>query len=85
MPNVVNNPMPPHGAHRVNSIEGVEAEDLVISVDDVQTSLLVIKGRLLKGGVYPGCDQGCVDCTESENGCNQLRVGVQGLMDEGSL
>ncbi|XP_050916071.1 putative 3,4-dihydroxy-2-butanone kinase [Lathyrus oleraceus] len=65
--------MPPHGAHRVNNIEGAEAEDLVVRVEDVQTSLLVVKGRLLSGGVYPGCDQGCVDCAEAENGCSQLR------------
>ena len=85
VPNVVNNPMPPHGAHRVNSIEGEEAEDLVVSVDDVQTSLSVVKGRLLSASVYPGCDEGCVGCAESENGCDQLRAGIQGLMDEGCL
>ncbi|KAI5408748.1 hypothetical protein KIW84_054545 [Lathyrus oleraceus] len=85
VPNVVNNPMPPHGAHRVNNIEGVEAEDLVVSVDDVQTSLSVVKARLLNGGVYPGCDQGCVDCAESKNGCDQLRAGIRCLMDEGCV
>jgi hypothetical protein len=56
VPNVVNNPMPPHGAHRVNSIEGAEAEDLVVSVEDVQTPLSVVKTQLPNGGVYPGCD-----------------------------
>ncbi|KAI5430823.1 hypothetical protein KIW84_035085 [Lathyrus oleraceus] len=85
VPNVVNNLMPQHGGHRVNNIEGEEAEDLVVSVDDVQTSLLVVKGRLLNGGVNPGCDEGCSGCDESENGCEQLRAGIQGLMDEGCL
>ena len=85
VPNVVNNPMPQHGGHRVNNIEGKEAEDLVVNVDDVQTSLLVVKGRLLNGGVYSGCDEDCLGCAESENGCDQLRAGIQGMMDEGCL
>jgi len=70
VPNVVNNPMPQHGGHRVNNIEGKESEDLVVNVDDVQTSLLVVKGRLLNGGVYSGCDEDCLGCAESENGCD---------------
>ncbi|KAI5426567.1 hypothetical protein KIW84_032125 [Lathyrus oleraceus] len=85
VPNVVNNPMPPHDAHRVNNLEDGEAEDLLVSVEDVQTPLSVVKDRLLKGGVFPGCDQGCVDCAESENGCIQLRAGIQNLINEGCL
>ncbi|KAI5430682.1 hypothetical protein KIW84_035048 [Lathyrus oleraceus] len=77
--------MPQHGGHRVNNIEGEEAGDLVVSVGDVQTSLLVVKGRLLSGGVYPGCDEGCIGCAETDNGCDQLRAGIQGMMDEGCL
>ena len=61
VPNVVNNPMPQHGGHRVNNVEGEEAADLIVSVDDVQTSLLIVKERLSKGGVFPGCDEGCSD------------------------
>jgi hypothetical protein len=85
VPNVVNNPMPQHGGHRVNNIEGEEAEDLVDNVEDVQTSLLVVKGRLLKGGVYPGCIEGCLGCVEADNGCDQLRAGIQKLIDEGCV
>jgi hypothetical protein len=77
--------MPQHGGHRVNCVEGEEAEDLVVSVDDVQTSLTVVKSRLLSGGVYPGCEEGCLDCAESDNGCDQLRAGIQSLIDEGCL
>ena len=61
-----------NSAHRVNNIEG-EAEDLVANVDKVQTSLSVVKGRLLNGGVYPGCIEGCFDCVEAVNGCDQLK------------
>ncbi|KAI5406040.1 hypothetical protein KIW84_052700 [Lathyrus oleraceus] len=85
VPNVVNNPMPQHGAHRVNSVEDGEAVDLVVDIEDVQTSLLVVKERLSNGGVFPGCYEGCSDCADSENGCMQLRNGIQGLMDEGCL
>ncbi|KAI5407877.1 hypothetical protein KIW84_053933 [Lathyrus oleraceus] len=77
--------MPHHGAHRVNNVEGEEALDLVVNVDDVQTSLLVVKERLLDGGIFPGCDQGCSDCEDSAKGCIQLKNGIQGLMDEGCL
>ncbi|XP_050902728.1 uncharacterized protein LOC127115167 [Lathyrus oleraceus] len=85
VPNVVNNPMPAHGAHRVNCIEGVESEDLVISVDEIQTSLLVVKDRLLNSGVHPGCGEICVGCAEAEDGCELLRAGIQGLMDRGCV
>ncbi|KAI5437590.1 hypothetical protein KIW84_023633 [Lathyrus oleraceus] len=85
VPNVVNNPMPQHGGDRVNCVEGVESEDLVARVDEIQTSLLVVKGRLLDGGVHPGCDENCVACAESDNGCSQLRAGVQRLIDEGCV
>ncbi|KAI5446415.1 hypothetical protein KIW84_014300 [Lathyrus oleraceus] len=85
VPNVVNNPMPQHGGHRVNNIEDGEAEDLVVNVEDVQTSLLIVKGRLLKGGVDPGCNEDCVGCSEVVNGCDQLKTGIQRLMDEGCL
>ncbi|KAI5390035.1 hypothetical protein KIW84_075385 [Lathyrus oleraceus] len=71
--NVVNNPMPQHGGPRVNNVEDGEAVDLVVDVDDVQTSLLVVKERLLKGGVFLGCDGSCSDCDKHENGCMQLR------------
>ncbi|KAI5420950.1 hypothetical protein KIW84_044701 [Lathyrus oleraceus] len=74
-----------HCAHRVNHVEDGKAEDLVVDVEDVQTSMFVVKERLLNGGVFPGCDKGCSDCEYSENGCMQLRNGIQGLMDEGCL
>ena len=73
VPNVVNNPMPPHCAHRVNNVEGGEIEDLVVSVEEIQTPLVVVKDRLLKGGVFPGCCEDRIDCAESGNGCAQLR------------
>jgi hypothetical protein len=85
VPNVVNNPMPQHGGHRVNNVEGGEAEDLIVNVEDVRTSLLVIKGRLLKRGVDPGCNEECLGCSEATDGCDQLRAGIQKMMDEGCL
>lgn len=61
--------MPQHGGPRVNNVEGEEAVDLVVSIDEVQTSMLVVKERLLKGGVFPCCDAGCSDCDDHEDGC----------------
>ena len=49
-------------------MEDGEAVDLVSNVDEVQTPLLVVKERLLDGGVFPGCYEGCSDCEGSENG-----------------
>ncbi|XP_050888991.1 uncharacterized protein LOC127094174 [Lathyrus oleraceus] len=63
--------MTQHGGPRVNNVEEGEAGDLVVNVDEVQTSLLVVKERLLKGGVFSGCDEGCSDCEDSENGCEK--------------
>ncbi|KAI5394744.1 hypothetical protein KIW84_061385 [Lathyrus oleraceus] len=77
--------MPQHGGHRVNNVEGGEAEDLIVNIEDVQTSLLVVKGRLLKGGVDPGCNEDCLGCSETVNGCDQLKAGIQRLIDEGCL
>ena len=77
--------MPQHGGPRVNNVKEGDAVDLIASVNEVQTSLLAVKERLLKGGVFPGCDKGCPDCDEQENGCEQLRAGIQNLIDEGCL
>ncbi|XP_050896783.1 protein disulfide-isomerase [Lathyrus oleraceus] len=85
VPNVVNNPMPQHGGHRVNCVEGAEAEDFVVRVDEIQTPFLTVKGRLLGGGVYPGCGKDCLDCAEVDNGCDQLKAGIQKLIDEGCV
>ncbi|XP_050890706.1 uncharacterized protein LOC127096140 [Lathyrus oleraceus] len=76
---------PTHGGHRVNCVEGAESEDLVVRVDEIQTSLLVVKGHLLDGGVHPGCDECCMGCAESDNGCMQLRAGIKRLVDEGCV
>ncbi|XP_050908951.1 uncharacterized protein LOC127122698 [Lathyrus oleraceus] len=45
----------------------------------------VVKRRLLNNGVFPGCDNYCVACTVTANGCIMLRETVQKMMNEGSL
>ncbi|XP_050889852.1 leucine-rich repeat extensin-like protein 5 [Lathyrus oleraceus] len=77
--------MPQHGGHRVNNVEEGEVVDLIDNVEDVQTSLMIVKGRLLKGGVDPGCKEDCLVCSETTNGCDQLKAGIQRLIDEGCL
>ena len=82
-PNMVNNPMPQHGGPKVNSVEDGEILNLVVNVNDVQTLLFVVKERLLRGGVFPGCDENCSDCGNHEKGCVKLKEGIQELMNEG--
>ncbi|KAI5405471.1 hypothetical protein KIW84_052309 [Lathyrus oleraceus] len=84
-PNVVNNPMPQHGGPRVNSVEDGENLNLVVNINDVQTSLFVVKEHLLRGGVFPGYDKNCSDCGNHENGCVKLKEGIQELMNDGCL
>jgi hypothetical protein len=51
----------------------------------VKTSLAVVKDRLLKGRIFPGCGEKCRNCQTAENGCDSLRRGIQQLIDEGCL
>jgi hypothetical protein len=51
----------------------------------LKTSLLDIKGYLLKADVFPGCGKGCVDCATQSGGCLKLQQGIQALLDEGTL
>jgi hypothetical protein len=84
-PNVVNNPMPQHGRPKVNSVEDGENLNFVVDVNDVQTLLFIVKERLLRGGVFLGCDKNCSVRGNHENGCVKLKEGIQELMNEGCL
>jgi hypothetical protein len=66
-------------------VEDGENLNLVVNVNDVQTSLFVVKERLLRGGAFSGCDKNCSDCGNHENGCVKLKEGIQELMNEGCL
>ncbi|XP_050908426.1 uncharacterized protein LOC127122062 [Lathyrus oleraceus] len=73
------------GAMTVNVISEDKSKIGVTGVDQLRTPLSVVKGHLLKNGVFPGCDNYCAACTVTANGCVMLRETVQKMMDEGSL
>ncbi|KAI5425209.1 hypothetical protein KIW84_031131 [Lathyrus oleraceus] len=85
VPNVIQNPMPAHGGQRINVVDSGETLNLVSDVTKVKTSLSVVKDRLLKGQIFPGCGEECRNCQADENGCDSLRRGIQQLIDEGCL
>jgi hypothetical protein len=59
VPNVIQNPMPAHGGQRINVVDSGETLNLVSDVTKVKTSLSVVKDRLLKGQIFPGCGEEC--------------------------
>jgi hypothetical protein len=69
----------------VNVISEDKSKIGVTDVDQLRTPMSVVKRHLLKNGVFPGCDNYCVACTVTANGCVMLRETVQKMMDEGSL
>ncbi|XP_050876464.1 uncharacterized protein LOC127080174 [Lathyrus oleraceus] len=77
--------MPTHGQMMVNVISEDKSKIGVMDVDQLRTPMSVVKRHLLKNGVFPGCDNYCVACTVTSNGCVMLRETVQKMMDEGSL
>ncbi|XP_058741755.1 uncharacterized protein LOC131614145 [Vicia villosa] len=56
-PNVVQNPMPPHGTHAANAIEVVEDACLAKDVIELGSLLPLLKSDLLRMGLYSGCGE----------------------------
>ena len=87
-PNVVNQPMPPHGGGAiVNAVLDSSGEVLnsVMDVNLVTTPLTFVKRYLLDNNIFPGCGPDCCKCQVHVNGCDKLKMGIQFLIDEGSL
>ncbi|XP_058755175.1 uncharacterized protein LOC131628350 [Vicia villosa] len=84
-PNVVQNPMPPHGAHAANAIESVEDTRLVKDVIELGSLLPLLKEELLRMGLYSGCGEFCTDCMAISSVCDKVKRGVQQLMDNAYL
>ncbi|XP_058726011.1 uncharacterized protein LOC131597324 [Vicia villosa] len=84
-PNVVQNPMPPRGAHAANAIEVVEDTRLVKDVIELGSLLPLLKNELLKMGLYSGCGECCIDCMAISSVCDKVRSGIQRLRDSGYL
>lgn len=76
-PNVNNNLMPSHVGPSVSVIEEYEGQNLVSRVDEMKTSLAMVKEQLLKNDVFPGCQSGCEQCLSNTQMCKKLKFGVQ--------
>ncbi|XP_058726213.1 uncharacterized protein LOC131597537 [Vicia villosa] len=84
-PNVVQNPMPPHGAHAANAIEVVEDARLVKDVIELGSLLPLLKEELLRMGLYYSYGEFCTDCMAISSVCDKVKNGVQQLIDSGYL
>ncbi|XP_058741044.1 uncharacterized protein LOC131613387 [Vicia villosa] len=84
-PNVVQNPMPPHGSHAANALECVEDTRLVKDVVELDSLLPPLKKELLRMGLYSGCGECCIDCMAISSVCDKVKSGIQQLMDSGYL
>ncbi|XP_058726079.1 uncharacterized protein LOC131597396 [Vicia villosa] len=84
-PNVVQNPMPPHGTHAANAIEVVEDAHLVKDVIELGSLLPLLKKELLRMSLYAGCGEFCTDCMVTSSVCDKVKGGIQQLMDSGYL
>ncbi|XP_058764798.1 uncharacterized protein LOC131638262 [Vicia villosa] len=84
-PNVVQNTMPPHGAHAANAIEVVEDAHLVKDVIELGSLLPLLKKELLRMSLYAGCGEFCTDCMVTSSVCDKAKGGIQQLMDSGYL
>lgn len=51
----------------------------------LKTPLLSVKEALVRNNVFPGCCYSCGACPKSTNGCNDLKEGIQKLLNEGRL
>src|SRR3954470_7211099 len=80
-PNVITAPMPKHD-HAVNAIMDTIH---VYDVRDLSTPLPDIKRKLLRAGLFPGCDPDCYYCALIPDGCENLKRGIQGWMDRGTI
>ncbi|XP_058775062.1 uncharacterized protein LOC131649314 [Vicia villosa] len=73
-PNVVQNPMPPHGTHAANAIEVVEDAHLVKDVTELGSLLPLLKIELLRMGLYSDCGEFCTDCTTISSVCDKIPI-----------
>src|SRR3954469_15463977 len=80
-PNVIIAPMPKHD----NTVNAIMDTIHVYDVRDLSTPLPDIKRKLLRAGLFPGCDPDCYYCALRPEGCENLKRGIQGWMDRGTI
>lgn len=80
LPNMLRNSMPPH---HVNVIENSdEVLNLIRDVNKLKTPLALVKRRLLKCDIFPGCPPDCKQCSGQPEGCDVLRMNIQKMIDQ---
>ncbi|XP_050877617.1 uncharacterized protein LOC127081402 [Lathyrus oleraceus] len=84
-PNIIQNLMPAHVRPTVNVVEDGENLNLIMDVNLLSTSLSCVKSYLIKNNIFPGCFPECCECQNHPEGCVNLKVGIQNLIDEGFL
>lgn len=84
-PNINNNPMPPHIGPSVSMIEECGGKKLVSNMDNIKNLLDVIKDLLLMNMVFPGCGVNCKHYLINPQVCEELKVGVLNLIDQGVM
>lgn len=84
-PNIIQNLMPAHVGHTVNFVEDGEILNLIMDVNLLSNPLRYVKSYLIKNGVFPRCFLECCECQNQLEGCDNLKSGIQNLIDEGFL
>ncbi|XP_050877412.1 uncharacterized protein LOC127081173 [Lathyrus oleraceus] len=83
--NVKNNSLPNHGGPTVNTVLEEEETEMVSLVGDLKTLLSVISANLQKHEVLVGVHDNCGICKTESDKCEELKVRVQELMNQGVL
>lgn len=55
----------------------------ISKVDMLKTPLLVVNEQLLQKNVFPDCTSDCVYCLKLPQGYEELKKGIQLLIDQG--
>lgn len=84
-PNVIQNPMPAHDGPSVNMSEESESLNLIMDVILLSTSLPCIKSYLIQNGIFLGCPPNYCGCQHQPEGCVNLKIGIQNLINEGII
>lgn len=82
-PNVTKNSMPLHNNHSTNAID--DSLNLVHDVNLLRTPLLFVKKKLLEHDIFPGCLEGCQMCLNHPKGYEDLKMGIQCLIDQSRI
>src|SRR3954462_12939344 len=73
---VITVPMPKHD----KTVNAIMDTVYIYDVRELLTPLLEVKRKLIRAGLFPGCDPDCFYCAHLPNGCENLKSGIQKWM-----